>query len=129
MNPELKKELNRIFDSVANRDYYSVVKEFFELCAISIRNSVDHGKEHDKFEKRYMDIASTYTKAQLENFSRGLAILGGEITKANTGDADFCDWAGEIYMASGTSNKKGTKKNENSIQIQEQKAHAGKKHV
>ena len=42
MNLELKKELNRIFDSVANRDYYSVVKEFFELCAISIRNSVDH---------------------------------------------------------------------------------------
>lgn len=106
MNLELKKELNRIFDSVENRDYYSVVKEFFELCAISIRNSVDHGKDHDKLEKRYMDIASTYTKAQLENFSQGLAILGGEITKATTGDADFCDWAGEIYMASGTSNSK-----------------------
>ena len=76
MNLELKKELNRIFDSVANRDYYSVVKEFFELCAISIRNSVDHGKDR-QVRKALYGYSVHVHEAQLENFSRGLAMLKG----------------------------------------------------
>lgn len=106
MNTEVKKELKKIFDSVTNRDHYSVVKEFFELCAISVRNAVDLGRENEAFEKRYRDIAATYTRQQLENFSRGFAILGSEMHKAMNGDTEFCDWAGELYMDSGTSNSK-----------------------
>lgn len=53
-----------------------------------------------------MDVAKSYSKPQLEEFSRALGLLAGEIGKAVQGIAPFSDWAGEIYMDSGTSNGK-----------------------
>lgn len=106
MNPTVKKDLARIFGSVTNRDHYTVVRDFFELCAISVRNAVDHGNSHGTLEKRYRDVAATYTREQLENFSRGFGILATEMNRAVQGDTEFCDWAGELYMESGTSNSK-----------------------
>ena len=41
MEANAKKEISRILDSVRDRDHYTVVRDFFELAAISIRNTVD----------------------------------------------------------------------------------------
>ena len=104
MNASAKKEISKILGSIHDRDHYTVVRDFFELSAISIRNVVDYGKDHESLEKRYMDVAKSYSKLQLEEFSRALGLLAGEIGKAVQGIAPFSDWAGEIYMDSGTSN-------------------------
>ena len=106
MNASAKKEISKILGSIHDRDHYTVVRDFFELSAISIRNVVDYGKDHESLEKRYMDVAKSYSKPQLEEFSRALGLLAGEIGKAVQGIAPFSDWAGEIYMDSGTSNGK-----------------------
>ena len=34
-----KKDISRIFESFTDRDYYTVIADFFELSAISIRNA------------------------------------------------------------------------------------------
>ena len=104
MNASAKKEISKILGSIHDRDHYTVVRDFFELSAISIRNVVDYGKDHESLEKRYMDVAKSYSKLQLEEFSRALGLLAEEIGKAVQGIAPFSDWAGEIYMDSGTSN-------------------------
>ena len=91
---------------VRDRDHYTVIRDFFELSAISIRNNFDHGPEHANFEKRYMEIAQGYKKEYLEGFAMALGLLGKKIQDAVNGNAPFADWAGELYMNSGTSNGK-----------------------
>lgn len=106
MDANAKKEITRILDSVRDRDHYTVVRDFFELAAISIRNSVDYGPGREGLEKRYSDLAAGYSTEQVQGFARALGILGSEIKMAVDGSAGFSDWAGEIYMDSGTSNSK-----------------------
>ena len=101
---EARREIPRLLQTIRDRDYYSVVSDFFELSAISVRNNVDLGPEHDKLEKRYLDIASKYKREQLEVFASALGLFIGEINAAMNGGALFRDFAGEIYMDSGTSN-------------------------
>ena len=91
---------------VRDRDHYTVIRDFFELSAISIRNNFDHGNEYANIEKRYMEIAQGYKKEYLEGFATALGMLGKKIQDAVNGNAPFADWAGELYMDSGTSNGK-----------------------
>ena len=91
---------------VRDRDHYTVIRDFFELSAISIRNNFDHGNEYANLEKRYMEIAQGYKKEYLEGFATALGMLGKKIQDAVNGNAPFADWAGELYMDSGTSNGK-----------------------
>ena len=100
------KDISQIFDMVRDRDHYTVIRDFFELSAISIRNNFDHGNEYANFEKRYMEIAQGYKKEYLEGFDTALGMLGKKIQDAVNGNAPFADWAGELYMDSGTSNGK-----------------------
>lgn len=100
------KDISQIFDMVRDRDHYTVIRDFFELSAISIRNNFDHGNEYANIEKRYMEIAQGYKKEYLEGFSTALGMLGKKIQDAVNGNAPFADWAGELYMDSGTSNGK-----------------------
>ena len=100
------KDISQIFDMVRDRDYYTVVRDFFELSAISIRNNFDHGNEYANLEKRYKEIARGYKKEYLEGFATALGMLGKKIQDAVNGNAPFADWAGELYMDSGTSNGK-----------------------
>ena len=100
------KDISQIFDMVRDRDHYTVIRDFFELSAISIRNNFDFGPEHANFEKRYMEIAQGYKKEYLEGFAKALGLLGAKIRSAVEGNAPFADWAGELYMDSGTSNGK-----------------------
>ena len=91
---------------VRDRDHYTVIRDFFELSAISIRNNFDHGNEYANLEKRYKEIAQGYKKEYLEGFATALGMLGKKIQDAVNGNAPFADWAGELYMDSGTSNGK-----------------------
>lgn len=92
---EIAKVLNRI----QGHDNYTVIRDFFEISAIAVRNNVDYGKERDSYEQRYLAIIKKYRKEDLDVFM-------GWIDKAMNGDIPFRDFAGEIYMDSGTSNKK-----------------------
>lgn len=100
------KDIADILGSVRDRDHYTVIRDFFELSAISIRNNFDHGNEYANLEKRYKEIAQGYKKEYLEGFSMALGMLGKKIQDAVNGNAPFADWAGELYMDSGTSNGK-----------------------
>ena len=100
------KDIADILGSVRDRDHYTVVRDFFELSAISIRNNFDHGNEYPNLEKRYKEIAQGYKKEYLEGFATALGMLGKKIQDAVNGNAPFADWAGELYMDSGTSNGK-----------------------
>lgn len=100
------KDIADILGSVHDRDHYTVIRDFFELSAISIRNNFDHGNEYANLEKRYTEIAQGYKKEYLEGFATALGMLGKKIQDAVNGNAPFADWAGELYMDSGTSNGK-----------------------
>ncbi len=103
--PTARKEIPRMLSEIRDRDYYSVVRDFFELSAISIRNTVDLTK-HEEYEKRYLNTAKQYSKEQLGIFSSCLGLFMSEIHEAMNGSRGFRDFAGEIYMDSGTSNGK-----------------------
>lgn len=107
MEKNLKhKDISQILDMVRDRDHYTVIRDFFELSAISIRNNFDHGNEYANLEKRYMEIAKGYKNEYLEGFAMALGMLGKKIQDAVNGKAPFADWAGELYMDSGTSDGK-----------------------
>lgn len=97
-------DIARMLGSIHDRDHYTVLRDFFELSAISIRNAVDFGRERDTYEMRYKTIAEKYRKEYLDIIASAFAMLGSQILKAANGDIPFADWAGEIYMNSGTSN-------------------------
>lgn len=99
---EIAKVLNRI----QGHDNYTVIRDFFEISAIAVRNNIDYSKERDSYEQRYLSIVKKYRKEDLEVFVEALAVFQGWIYKAMNGDIPFRDFAGEIYMDSGTSNGK-----------------------
>lgn len=106
MKTSANNEISKLLGSVRDRDHYTVIRDFFELSAISIRNNFDHGPEHANLEKRYTEIAQCYKKEYLEGFAMALGMLGKKIHDAVNGNAPFADWAGELYMDSGTSDDK-----------------------
>ena len=99
-------EIAKILSGIQDHDNYTVISDFFEMSAIAIRNNVDHGRERDKYEQRYLQIVKKYKSEQLDLFVNALAVFSGWIKKAMDGDIPFRDFAGEIYMDSGTSNGK-----------------------
>ena len=67
------KDIADILGMIHDRDHYTVIRDFFELSAISIRNNFDHGPEHANLEKRYKEIAHGYKKEYLEGFATAVA--------------------------------------------------------
>lgn len=106
MSSTATADIARMLGSIHDRDHYTVLRDFFELSAISIRNAVDFGRDSETYEMRYKAIAEKYRKEYLEIIASAFAMLGAQILKAANGDIPFADWAGEIYMDSGTSNGK-----------------------
>lgn len=98
------EEIGKMLRSIRDRDYYSVLGDFFEASAISVKNAVDIN-DHDVYEKRFQDIANSYGKEGMNVFSECLSLFAGEINAAINGEAMFRDFAGELYMASGTNSK------------------------
>jgi type I restriction-modification system DNA methylase subunit len=97
---EIAKRLRSIHD----RDYYSVLGDFFEASAISVKNAVDF-TDHDAYEQRFSEIAKSYGKEGMQVFSECLSMFNEEIHAAMEGRAMFRDFAGELYMNSGTNSK------------------------
>ena len=100
----VSNEIAKKLSSIRDRDYYSVLGDFFEASAISVKNAVDCN-ERDVYEKRYGDIARSYGKAWMDIFAECLGLFMAEIHAAMEGSAMFRDFAGELYMASGTNSK------------------------
>lgn len=99
-----KKDIHSILESgFTDRDYYTVLADFFEVSAISIRNSVHLGKTREVYEKRYEQIISKYSRVQFEALAIALGMLVTDIQQS-VDDGSLCDWCGEIYMDSNTSN-------------------------
>lgn len=98
------EEIARKLRSIRDRDYYSVLGDFFEASAISVKNAVDLN-DRDVYEKRFQDIAKSYGKDGMRVFSECLAMFNEEIHAAIEGKAMFRDFAGELYMNSGTNSK------------------------
>ena len=87
---EARREIPRMLQTIRDRDYYSVVRDFFELSAISVRNTFDFTKR-DEFEKRYLNVAKQYSRDQLETFASCLGLFMGEIEAAKNGSGEFRD--------------------------------------
>lgn len=104
MGSTANADIARMLGSIHDRDHYTVLRDFFELSAISIRNAVDFGRDRETYEMRYKAIAEKYRKEYFEIIASAFAMLGAQILKAANGDIPFADWVGEIYMDSGTSN-------------------------
>lgn len=99
-------EIAKILDKIQGFDTYTVISDFFAVSAIAVRNNVDYGKERESYEQRYLSIVKKYRKEDLEIFAQALGVFMGWIQKAMDGDIPFRDFAGEIYMDSGTSSGK-----------------------
>ena len=99
-------EIAKILDSIQGFDTYTVLSDFFAMSAIAIRNNVDFGREWQAYEDRYMAIVKKYGKNDLQAFVKALSVFQGWIGKAINGDIEFRDFAGELYMDSGTSSSK-----------------------
>lgn len=99
------KNIEKILRQIYDHDYYTVVRDFFEMSAIAVRNAVDYSEQRGEYEDRYRQIAKTYTQEQLAIFSQALGIFIQEIKNTVDGKGSFYDWAGELYMNSETNNK------------------------
>lgn len=100
VSDEIAKRLRSIHD----RDYYSVLADFFESSAIAVKNAVDLN-DREVYEKRFADIAKSYGENGMKIFAECLSLFTDEIHAAIHGNAMFRDFAGELYMASGTNSK------------------------
>ena len=99
-------EIAKILDTIQGFDTYTVISDFFAMSAIAVRNNVDFGREWQAYEDRYKAIVKKYNKNDLQAFVRALAVFQGWIGQAIDGQIEFRDFAGELYMDSGTSNGK-----------------------
>ena len=99
-------EIAKILDAIQGFDTYTVISDFFAMSAIAVRNNVDFGREWQAYEDRYKAIVKKYNKNDLQAFVRALAVFQGWIGQAIDGQIEFRDFAGELYMDSGTSNGK-----------------------
>lgn len=99
-------EIAKILDAIQGFDTYTVISDFFAMSAIAVRNNVDFGREWQAYEDRYKAIVKKYNKNDLQAFVRALAVFQGWIGQAIDGQIEFRDFAGEMYMDSGTSNGK-----------------------
>lgn len=96
----------KLLNQISSHDFYTVMRDFFLVSAISIRNSVDYGPEHPKYEKRYQDIIAGYKKPELDVFAKAFALMHAEYDRMLNGDRQYTDLCGELYMLSYTSSSK-----------------------
>lgn len=93
------KEIIKQFEKLAKeKDMWQVYRDFLEITAISISNVCDMGQAKER-EKRYMDIAKTYTPEQLNEISKIMALVVLEL------DKEPRDILGRIFMELGLGNK------------------------
>lgn len=67
-------------------------RNFCELAAIAVRNCVDIA-EHERRDKRYLEVAAHYSSEELRGFATGLGMLALQFTEG------FSDALGDLYMS------------------------------
>lgn len=89
--PSMKKllEANTAYGS---RRISQVFRDFCELSAISVRNSVDL-RGRDEREERYLRIAGGYTPSEMDRFAEIMALLALELER------ELSDVLGHLYMS------------------------------
>lgn len=93
------KEIIKQFEKLAKeKDVWQVYRDFLEMTAISISNVCDIGQAKER-EKRYMDIAKTYTPEQLNEISKIMAMVVLEM------DKEPQDILGRVFMELGLGSK------------------------
>lgn len=86
------KEIIKQFEKLAKeKDMWQVYRDFLEITAISISNVCDIEQAEER-EKRYMDIAKTYTPEQLNEISKIMAMVFLEM------DKEPQDILGRVFM-------------------------------
>ena len=101
----MRNKVADILSKIHDHDEFSVVRDFFEISALAVRNAVDKGNGFEEREKRYLSVVNNYKKEQVQVFVEALAEYETQINLAIEGSRPFSDFAGEIYMASGTNSK------------------------
>lgn len=98
-------KIEKILSSiVGSYNYYTVLSDFFEMSAISIRNAVDYSPARQEYEERYLRIIKKYPENERNKFSEALGAFISLISES-IDKKTFYDWAGEMYMNSQTSSK------------------------
>lgn len=93
------KEIIKQFERLAKeKDTWQVYRDFLEMTAISISDVCDIEQAKER-EKRYMDIAKTYTPEQLNEIAKIMALVVLEL------DKEPRDILGRIFMELGLGNK------------------------
>lgn len=98
----MKKEIIKTINSMSgSQSPYNIFCDWIELMALGIANSlcVIHGATWQEREKRYLQIAEKYSKADMKKFVDMFAWLTKSFGEKVT------DFLGEIYMESGCGNK------------------------
>lgn len=93
--PSLEGMLRRLAHGV---DLWTVWRDFCELSAIAISNTVDLA-QRDEREARYLSIAKRYSREQLDTFAGALGTLVIQL------EAGFDDVLGRTFMALELGNK------------------------
>ena len=88
------KELVKLFDCLTgSKSLWQVFNDCIEMFAISIQNTFTLGKKYDDNEERYKQIASRYTRDELDII---VEIFGKIMSMAE--ENPFCDLLGDLYM-------------------------------
>ncbi|MFV8638503.1 hypothetical protein ACNRBS_03740 [Ralstonia pseudosolanacearum] len=103
-----KAFIKLVHDNARRHHRHEVFRDFCELAALSISNSVDRAQFQAR-EARYLDIASRYQREELERFAQMLAhlvesleirptdVLGQIFMSLDLGDA----WKGQFFTLCG----------------------------
>lgn len=86
------KRMRKMLDSIApSRHRYDVFRDFVEIFALSIRNSVDRAGWQER-EDRYLQVIKPYSRDELDQFAEVFALVTMEL------EAEPSDILGRLYM-------------------------------
>ncbi len=91
MKPVVKRMAKALQGLTARHDLYRVFADSMEMMALAVANGCDR-TQYDAREARYLVIAKDYSREELTQVSRLMALL----TEAMT--AEFADYLGELFM-------------------------------
>lgn len=86
-----QKELVKLLNSFSGRhSHWQVFSDFCEIGSLTFSNTVDLA-QHDKREKRYLQIIKGYSREELDKFIRGFTLLAMAL------EDSFCDVLGRTF--------------------------------
>lgn len=99
----LEKELSSLYSKY---DRYQVLKDWFEICAITLNNSstIIHDEAWKENENKYINTINKYEKEEQQVLANAFSYLV-IIMDQDVSNGVFKDWLGELYMRSCTASK------------------------